>query len=224
MGYQDSLVGLYDLSTDNNPNLAPHFAGTYDAIGANIASHPIGIHGKSQCASFNGNNSNYNLGDVAELNAVAAFTIAFWMRQDVLDVQDTIFRKAVDNNHDVGIETRANGNLYVDVGWNADEAGYIPNYSTVITAGQWHHFAAVFDGAQTGDANRLVMYVDGNPVTLSFNGSMPAATADLSGQDAIIGAAASAFDGLLDFFSVFSRPLTQIQTQDFRKMTMQGRL
>jgi len=36
-----------------------------------------------------------------------------------------------------------------------------------------HHLVAVFDGNQTGNANRLKCWLDGRPVTLSFTGTIP---------------------------------------------------
>ncbi len=224
MGYLDSLVGLYDLSTDNNPNLAPHFAGTYDAVGANIASHPIGIHGKSQCAEMNGTTSVYNLGDVAELNAVSAFTIAFWMRQDVLDVTDAIFDKGGWGVAESGIliSTSGGGGMYLQID-GSNQRG-IFDYSLVVNVNQWHHIATVFNGAGIGNTGRLQCYVDGAPVTLAYDGTIPAATDDLSGVDATIGRGAAAFDGLLDSFAIFSRPLTQLQVADHMLATRQGRL
>jgi hypothetical protein len=40
----------------------------------------------------------------------------------------------------------------------------------------WHTLTGVFDGTQTGNAARLKIYLDGEPQTLSFTGTIPAVT------------------------------------------------
>ena len=224
MGYTDSMAHYYDLST---PVALPDLGvvGGNPGTGANIASNPVGIHAKSICAEFNGNNSYYDLGDVAELNAVTAFTLAFWMRQDVLDVTDYIFSKYLDATHRAELYSSVDGCFYFRV---ADGASlWYPNwdYSTAITAGQWHHVAWVFDGSGAANADRLKCYVDAAPVTLTYSGvAVPAAMGDLTGADATIGATAASFDGMLDSFAIFTDPLTRLQVNDFKLATAQGRI
>ncbi len=197
--------------------LAAHYAlngngldgtGRYDAGLFNTPTWGTFLTGRG-CIEFDGNNQYGNCGDILELNTVSAFSICFWMAQNVLDVDDTIFRKALDVDYNVGIKTRAaNGHLYIELGVGTQESGHF-DYSAAISAANWHHVAAVFDGSQTGDANRLVVYVDGTPIVLLFDGMIPAVTADLSGQDATIGAAANTFDGSLYDFRIHSCALSR---------------
>lgn len=220
MSYLNHLVHFFDLSTPvGNPDLG--IPGGNPAVGANIASNPNGVGG-GICAEFNGNNSVYNLGDIVELNSVSAFSICFWMNQNVLTVFNQILLNYKDAAHAVYIQTVA-GRMYFhqDDGLNA-YGSFI--HSTVISAMSWHHVAMVFDGAQDGNANRLVVYVDADPVTLTFIGTIPAVTADLSGVDVTIGATASAFDGKLDTFMFFNTSLTHLQVTDLWNRTRQGQL
>ncbi len=222
MPYTDSLAHYYDLST---PVALPDLGvvGGNPGTGANIASNPVGIHGNSRCAEFNGNNSNYNLGDVAELNAVTAFTIAFWMRQDVLASFDRIFWKYDDVNNNIFIFTLAGPIMRCQVVDGIPVTASF-DYSTVVSAGQWHHVAWVFDGSGVGNADRLMCYVDATPVALGYVGTIPATTANLLGIDAIIGDISNSFDGLLDAFAIFSAPLTNLQVTDHMLATRQERL
>ena len=153
-----------------------------------------------QCIVLDGNNQYVNLGDVAILNAVEKFTLCFWMNQDVIDVGDIIFRKQLDNDNEV--QLYAGGGFFFMVCSGAHTHGSF-DLSTVISAGNWSHVATVFDGSLTGDAERLKVYVDAVPMTLNFVGPIPATTADLSGVDATIGAAASSFDGRLSDFRIY---------------------
>ena len=130
-----------------------------------------------QCMRFNGINQYVDLGDLTYLNAVSAFTIAFWMNQDVLDILDYLFIALIDADHDLQILTNAAGLFLVHLGNGADNRASF-DYSAVISANSWHHIAVVFDGSRTGDANRLVVYVDSTPVTLTID-AVPASTAAL---------------------------------------------
>ena len=184
--------------------------GRYDGTPANMAGWPTsGPKNSLTSGEFNGNNSNINLGDVIELNVVSAFTICFWMAQDVIDATDILFNKWTDANHLVEMLTLSTGWFRFMLGDGLPSMGYF-DYSTVISAATWHHIAGVFDGTQTGDANRMMLYVDGLPITLSFTANaIPAATADLSGIDMRIGETTSAFDGRLWDFRLYSVPLSR---------------
>jgi hypothetical protein len=183
--------------------------GGNDGTGSNV-SVVTGLIG--QALEFNGNNSNVNAGDVVELNAVQQFTIAFWMNQDVLDQLDIILRKQIAATSRVQVLIAVGGLLRCSIGNGADTFGEF-DYSTLVSALTWHHVAVAFDGAETGNANRLMMYIDGIPVTLAFTGTIPATTVNLAGIDALIGWTNSAFDGKLDDVRVYDVALTEAEVQ-----------
>jgi hypothetical protein len=150
------------------------------------------------CGEFNGTNSNINLGDITQLNAVSTFTICFWMNQDILNVLDHIFVKnALTGTDDITIYTTGAGNnLRIRLRNGGNTYGEF-NYTTIVSAGSWNHFAIVFDGSQANNASKLTCYVNGVPVVLVFAGTIPATTSDLAGHDAYIGFTANTFDGRL---------------------------
>lgn len=215
-----NLAAVWDLSVDNPPDLGPR-GNRYPGVGANIVGHPDGIHGGSRCTEFNGNNSNINVGDVVELNAVSAFTIAFWMNQDVIDVTDIIFQKRFNDLNRIRIRTANTGRFEMNINDGSTHAGYF-DYSTVMDAGRWHHIVWVFDGTLTGDANRLKACVDGAPIALTFSNGIPAVTFDLAGSDAILGYTSSAFDGELDDFRIFDAALDGLMCGDLYERTRKG--
>lgn len=66
----------------------------------------------------------------------------------------------------------------------------------------WRHFALVFDGTQTGNANRLKAYINGVQQTLSFFGTIPATV--ISGTAFGVGRGSGVFsDGLVDDFLLY---------------------
>ena len=154
---------------------------------------------------LDGNTQHVNLGDLTYLNAVSALTICFWMNQDVLNQDDSIFGKYPDATHNVYIYNDGAGRSRFYVSNGATAYG---RYLSV-SVGTWNHIAMVFDGSQAGNANRLVVYADGRPETLVFTGTIPSITADLSGTDALIGAAANSLGGRLYDFRIYSVPLSR---------------
>ncbi len=163
----------------------------------------------TQCIRLDGNTSHINCGDVLELNAVEKFTLCFWMQQRVLDVTDAIFDKGGWGVAESGITilTSGGGQMYLQID-GSNQRG-IFDYSTVVNVNHWHHIAIVFNGAGIGNINRLQCYVDGTPVTLTYTGTIPAATDDLSGIDATIGRGAASFDGKLWDFRIYQRSLNR---------------
>jgi len=162
-----------------------------------------------QCIELDGDDAHVNVGDIVALNAVSAFTIAFWMNQDVLDQTDVICRKYAAANRDVTLMMVAAGGLMRARVRNNDNTYGQFDYSTAISAGHWHHVAVVFDGSQADNVNRLVIYVDGATITLAFVGTIPAVTYDLSGVDATIGKGTDSFDGKLFDFRIYSCSLSR---------------
>ncbi len=156
---------------------------------------------------LSGSNQYVNYGDLTFLNAVSAFTIMFWINQDVLDVISYIFQKRADDSNRIEIRTLVAGDIIFVLNNGGTKYAFF-DLSTLVAAGSWHHMAMVFDGARTGNSNRLIVYVDGSPVTLAFAGAMPATTVDLAGEDAIIGRSSRSFDGQLKDWRIFSRALS----------------
>lgn len=54
-------------------------------------------------------------------------------------------------------------------------------YYTFDPRGAWHQFVLVFDGAQSGNANRLKVYADGIQQSLAFSYTVPATTGGSNG-------------------------------------------
>lgn len=66
----------------------------------------------------------------------------------------------------------------------------------------WRHFALVFDGTATGNANRLKLYINGSQKTLSFTGTIPSTA--ISGTALGVGRGSGVFsDGLVDDFVLY---------------------
>jgi len=200
---------------------------TIGATGSNTSAGTCGgssgqawFHGatgkRNASLDFDGTDDYINAGDITVLNSASAFTVTVWMNQDVLNQEDWIFSKSVDSNTRLGIVTWSDGTMYFEPD-GATNRGRLFNYSTIISAGQWHHIAMVFDGSQSGNANRLKAYVDGKQQTLDFQGTIPATTPNTSGNPVTFGENLDATDfysGKLDEVKIFNYALTPQQIRD----------
>lgn len=111
----------------------------------------------------------------------------------------------------------ANTEFFVFVANASNDGG--TNYGITnpggYAAGSWNNLMVVFDGTQTGNANRLKVYLNGaNLGFASFSGTIPATlTSPTTKYWALgrwfIGAPSYGFLGSLDEFGVWSRALTQ---------------
>ncbi len=218
-----SVVGYWDLNGNDPNGFAHDQAGDMHGTLVNAPTYAAALLDGRQAGELNGNNSHFNLGDLTYLNAVSAFTIAFWMNQDVLDVTDYLFRKVVDANNQILLATEGSGQMQLLVRNGGAEYGWF-DYSTVISAGSWHHVAVVFDGSQTGNANRLLCYVNGNPIALTFVGTIQPTTANLVGQVARIGYTAVSFDGKLFDFIICNAALSARQARNLYWRSLHGEL
>jgi len=104
-------------------------------------------------------------------------SVSFWMNQSTLAVDRTIVAQydypsdgswAINSGGSTGTEDE----LRI---WIADGTGavvpYATTYAAELKANAWYHVAVVFDGTQTGNANRLRVYIDGISQTLAFVGA-----------------------------------------------------
>ena len=159
-----------------------------------------------------------NCGDITQLDSISALTIIGWFKQTVLDTNARfIFKQdpahVTDGNLDMQV---AGGNLYLSLCNGGDSYGYF-DYSTLVTADKFFHFAMVFDGSQTGNAARLKLYFDTTQATLSFGGIIPATTRVMSGYNFYIGNKYSADAGLnggVGLMQILLRALSVLEIQN----------
>ena len=193
------LVGHWPLNGHAQDVSGHGYHGTVS--GMTYAAGPFG----HTVGSFDGDNDNVNVGDVTQLNSASQFTIAFWMKQRVLDVFDNFFFKGV-GIVNVQLLSQVDGYFYFLTRDGADN--YIRvDYSTLTSANRWTHVGCVFDGTQSVAGNRYALFFDGRQVGF-VGGTPPSATANLAGVDAAIGRFNSAVDGELADFRIYSCALT----------------
>ena len=156
--------------------------------------------------SFDGVDDYVDLGDITQLNNVAAFSIEGWANQTTNTDTEVIFYKVSDASNDITLYT-SGGTMYIDLGNGSDSYATWASYSATITSGTWFHWAVVYDGGGVANANRLKLYINGNatPITLAFTGTIPATTSSsLSSNNAQLSTTANPFGGYMDEVRVWS--------------------
>lgn len=160
-----------------------------DYVGTNhgaIAGNPtwvtgyFGYSGDEQL-DFDGTGDQVNLGDMSDLEGLSAMTAYSFINVDSVASRDVIWEKYQTSSLRMGLYLY-DGTLYAEMGNGSNAFGALSSISSYLTAGQDHFIALVFDGSQTGNANRLKLYIDGEYVAFSsFTGTIPATTPSNTG-------------------------------------------
>ena len=150
-------------------------------------------------------------------------TLSMWYKRACAGCVVETGQELGDDGEEIAIQAWGDGNLYGAIGGNGAEtesyAG-VPQNDT-----DWHLATLVFDGAQTGDANRLKLYVDGVQRTLgSFNRPVPASTTTVA-QTFYIGATDCGqihTAGSIDDVRVYNRALSATEVSNLYRATYSG--
>ncbi len=137
-----------------------------------------------------------------------SFSVLIRVRPDLLRNYDMFLSKQDDGDRSWALFTSNSANVYFQMGTGATT--YVNAYTAggVLSAGKWHHIAAVFDDP----GNKMTIYIDGsvssngsnNPKT--HTGSLRASTKDF--RVAQYGAGNDSLDAAVMLVNVYNRPLS----------------
>jgi hypothetical protein len=118
-----------------------------------------------------------NIGDVSMFNSTQSFFIEFiYYHKPTADYEPILKLSGVGWN---GIKIKKSTTTFeIHIYNNAYTVGY---KSTSGWSEEYKHVVILFDGTQSGNSNRLKLYINGQLQSLSFVGTIPALTANLSG-------------------------------------------
>jgi FlaG/FlaF family flagellin (archaellin) len=125
--------------------------------------------------SFDGTNDKIDYGDINALDGLTQLTVSAWIRPTDLSkgYQHFIAKRPTDASTGWGFQTTGTG---ASTGVLALIDGGTASYGStgnLLTANSWAYVSFVYDGSQTGNANRLKIYVNGASQSLSFYGIIP---------------------------------------------------
>jgi LruC domain-containing protein len=173
-------------------------------------------------ADFNGVSTVLTLGDINELDAASTFTIESWAVVNDWSpaTNQEIFEKLTDGSNRIAMWLEPTGALEIYVNNAGVSKG---SYTPTLSDGDCFHFAIVYNGAGGTDADRLKLYINGSPVSLSFTGTIPATTANMTGDFGSDGSGAPGFfDGSLDELRIWSTVRSATEISDNRFLSLIG--
>ncbi len=167
--------------------------------------------------NFDGVDEYIDCGDVQQLNSTSMFSITLWTTADRTDTRQNWIKKYQNNPNHILFSLWNDGNAVLRIANGGTNRFAYFDIATPITLGEWFFIAAVYDGTQSANDEKIRMYYrleDGDLVepSLTFNGTLPSTTADLSGQDmgiAVNGGIGSEdyYDGLIDDVRIYGHAL-----------------
>jgi hypothetical protein len=172
--------------------------------------------------NFDGSNDYVDIGDINSIDNATALTVEAWIKPTT--VTGSTVRTITSKWEDVccGLNKGfmfAQYNNQLQVGFKTSEP--IRSTNANMFANNWYHVAFVFDGTQTGNNNRLKVYINGNLATLDFSTyTVPASITGVDLLSATIGALRapggtfnSYFNGTMDEVRIWNEALCQSDIQ-----------
>ncbi|MBW8683126.1 LamG-like jellyroll fold domain-containing protein [Chitinophaga rhizophila] len=185
----NSLFLYWPLDDDTNPSYAaaglgtsypsPIFYNSYiqSPLGLDPIPCPVDL---GKAVTFNAIGGRIIAGNVAQFKNATAFTVEAYFKYDGTATDWTnaeagIFRNYVSNTDRIRLYVqKATNSVHFTLANGTDVKGYTA--ANVVSPDTWYHVAAVFDGTQTGNTDRMKIYINGVQQTLSFTGAIPAIT------------------------------------------------
>lgn len=178
-------------------------SGNYTATDANIT---YAQTGKIRLApGFNGNNSSINWGDVTQINSASKLTYNTWIRIADITAVDIIYNKRGAVTYQTDIVSSV-----IDLYFSDSDYATL-DVSAIISNNVFFLLTTVYDGSLSGNANKLKLYIDGVQRTLTFSGTIPNTTPNVSGNNLTLGASSWGLEGIMDEFCVVAGALTANQ-------------
>jgi hypothetical protein len=166
--------------------------------------------------NFNSANDFVNCGNIQELSNAQKITFEAWVNvkkwsnwSSIINKGDRIFLGTGDQLGELVCAMRNPDNTY----------GYAIN---AIKLGEWNHIAMVYDGSQATNDTKLKLYVNGQEVTLTYSGSIPASSASSDSPVTISSNSSktSSIFGSIDEVSIWKDALSQSDINDWKDVSL----
>lgn len=161
--------------------------------------------------------------------SLTKMTVMGWIKEETVVVERAIIAKWAYQTQGCWAFQTSNSSAsdlmaFIATSLTDDGSGCTAKSSLLgLVAGTFYHIAWVYDGTAVGNANRLKLFVDGVAQTLTFGGTVPAS---LTASSAFVRLGdfenlSRFWDGLLDEFGIWNRPLSQAE-MDLHRLTTVG--
>lgn len=173
--------------------------------------------GAGNSLDFDGSNDYATLGDVDAIDGSTTFTFEAWIKPSTASTGERIFSKEVGSGSD-GISMAVFGasadQLQLSARNGSNSFGFT---GSVLTIGSWNHVAYVYNGAGSGNSDKLKCYVNGIEQSMTFSTTVPSSFSS-NAQSFTLGIRSSAldlpFDGEMDEVRIWSDVRTEEEIRD----------
>ena len=180
----------------------------------NTDGNPATGTGINSLYSMDFDGTNYiDLGDsVPPFNQTTSkFSISFWLNRENTTTNRCVFENR-GSSYDSGIslEIRPGNAVFYFWIYPSTGGGTITTFPiSSVPINQWNHIAIVFDGTQTGNTNRLKIYVNNTSLTLTYLSNVPANVGGSGTGDnfRLAEGLQANFQGKMDEFCIFNKSL-----------------
>lgn len=149
-------------------------------IAKDIVKITVGTPPPGQAIMVNNTGGRIIAGNISQLKNAATFAFEAYVKHDGIatdwsNAEACIVRNHISNTDRVKLTIdKATRSVHFTVANGTDVKGYTA--SNVVNPNIWYHIAAVYDGAQATNANRMKIYINGVAQPLTFTGTIPATT------------------------------------------------
>lgn len=127
---------------------------------------------------FDGINDYVDILSLSQYFGISKFTVSMWLNVASFANAGTTACALTNGKYTVfgptnsyqGYSSTFSAAIQIDATSNVVATVMQSNYST----NTWYHYAAVYDGTQTGNANRLKVFINGSQKSLIFDATVPA--------------------------------------------------
>ncbi len=175
----DGLIGHWsfdgDKVTDKIYDTSEQGNNGYFVGGATTSAKVVGKVG--QALKLDGTNDYVEIGNIGDYDGLSQMTVSAWVKLDAFNqFSSVIHREALGSYSsrwgfsESGPGAGGNQAIAAIIANGSNSYGYT---GSILSLGDWHHWLYVFDGTQTGNSDRLKIYYDGIPQTLTFANTIP---------------------------------------------------
>lgn len=216
----NGLVGYWSFNEGTSTT-----AGDFSGIGntatlTNMATPPTvtsgwGIGKFGRALNFDGINDYVNAGNVTGIDGASGITYSAWVYRTGGTRYDGIISK-FDGFNSIDMllagEIAGMDDIFLRVS-NSPSSGYAYTTNNVLTPNVWNHVVMVFDGTQTGNSNRLKLYINNVQQSLTFIGSVGTVAPTVSSNVNIgfYNSTVNYFVGKIDEPRIYNRSLSAVE-------------
>jgi hypothetical protein len=158
---------------------------------------------------FDGVDDFVDVGSLSNLQNATEFSVSSWFKTPLAAVQGVwVWQDGADGW--LELNCSADGSMVANV-TRFSSATYGIAAAGTLTSDTWYNATVIFNGGGATNADRLKLYVNGNPITLTFIGTIPTQTGTMLSSGLHIGerfTGQNYFNGNIDEVSIFDSAIS----------------